>query len=38
MILITGGTGLVGGEILRLLSQAGIATTALMRTQKKRQI
>jgi nucleoside-diphosphate-sugar epimerase len=35
MILVTGGTGLVGGEILRLLSQAGIAATALVRNPDK---
>jgi uncharacterized protein YbjT (DUF2867 family) len=35
MILVTGGTGLVGGEILRLLSRAGIATSALSRNPKK---
>ena len=35
MILVTGGTGLVGGEILRLLSQAGIAACALVRNPQK---
>jgi uncharacterized protein YbjT (DUF2867 family) len=35
MILVTGGTGMVGGEILRLLSQAGISATALVRNPQK---
>jgi uncharacterized protein YbjT (DUF2867 family) len=35
MILVPGGTGLVGGEILRLLSQAGVAATALIRNPEK---
>jgi uncharacterized protein YbjT (DUF2867 family) len=35
MILVTGGTGLVGGEILRLLSQEGIAARALVRNAQK---
>ena len=32
MILVTGGTGLVGQEILRVLVAAGMETTALVRT------
>lgn len=32
MILVTGGTGLVGQEILRVLAAAGMQTTALVRT------
>ncbi len=32
MILVTGGTGLVGQEILRVLAHANIPTTALVRT------
>jgi NADH dehydrogenase len=35
MILVIGGTGLVGGETLRLLSQAGISATALSRNPEK---
>ena len=35
MILVTGGTGAVGRELLRLLSQAGIATRALTRNPQK---
>ena len=31
MILITGGTGMVGGEVVRLLSQQGVAAQALAR-------
>ena len=34
MILVTGGTGLVGGEIVRLLSQNGTAARALVRNPK----
>jgi uncharacterized protein YbjT (DUF2867 family) len=34
MILVTGGTGMVGGEILRLLSQNGTAARALVRNPK----
>jgi uncharacterized protein YbjT (DUF2867 family) len=37
MILITGGTGNVGSELLRLLSRAGIATRALVRNPKRTQ-
>jgi uncharacterized protein YbjT (DUF2867 family) len=32
MILVTGGTGLIGGELLRLLSQAGVPARALSAT------
>jgi uncharacterized protein YbjT (DUF2867 family) len=35
MILVTGGTGAVGSELLRLLSQAGIATRALTRNPQE---
>jgi uncharacterized protein YbjT (DUF2867 family) len=35
MILITGGTGLTGGEILRRLSQAGVPARALIRNPEK---
>ena len=35
MILVTGGTGLVGSEILRLLSQSGVAACALTRNPQK---
>jgi len=35
MILVTGGTGAVGSELLRLLSQAGVATRALTRNPQK---
>src|SRR5262249_2015011 len=35
MILVTGGTGLVGSEILRLLSQEGAAASALIRNPEK---
>jgi len=31
MILVTGGTGMVGGDIVRLLSQQGVAARALIR-------
>ena len=31
MILVTGGTGSVGSELLRLLSQARVATRAMTR-------
>ena len=35
MILVTGGTGLVGGEVVRLLSQQGVAARALTRDASK---
>jgi saccharopine dehydrogenase-like NADP-dependent oxidoreductase len=35
MILVTGGTGLIGGEVLRLLSQDGVAARALTRNPQK---
>jgi len=35
MILVTGGTGMVGGEVVRLLSQQGIAAQALTRNPSK---
>jgi len=35
MILVTGGTGLIGGEVLRRLSQAGVPARALTRDLKK---
>ena len=35
MILVTGGTGVVGGELLRLLSQGGFSARALVRDPKK---
>ena len=35
MILVTGGTGAIGGELLRLLSQAGIPARALARDPSK---
>ena len=34
MIFVTGGTGMVGGEIVRLLSQNGTAARALVRNPK----
>ena len=37
MILVTGGTGAIGGELLRLLSQAGIPARALARNPDKGQ-
>ena len=37
MILVTGGTGGIGTELLRLLSQAGVATRALARNRQKAQ-
>jgi uncharacterized protein YbjT (DUF2867 family) len=38
MILVTGATGLIGGEVLRRLSQAGVPARALTRDMKKAQI
>ena len=35
MVLVTGGTGAVGSELLRLLSPAGVATRALTRNPQK---
>src|SRR5688500_9799248 len=35
MILVTGGTGGIGSELLRLLSQAGISVRALVRNPQK---
>ena len=35
MILVTGGTGMVGGEVVRLLSQQGVAARALTRDPSK---
>jgi uncharacterized protein YbjT (DUF2867 family) len=35
VILVTGGTGLIGGEVLRRLSQAGVPARALARDMKK---
>lgn len=37
MILVTGGTGAVGGELLLLLSQAGVSSRALSRNPHKAQ-
>jgi uncharacterized protein YbjT (DUF2867 family) len=37
MILVTGGTGMVGIEIVRLLSQQGVAARALFRDPWKGQ-
>ena len=37
MILVTGGTGLIGSELLRLLSQAGVPARALVRNPNKAQ-
>src|SRR6478609_10262210 len=37
MILVTGGTGAIGNELLRLLSQAGIPARALVRNPNKAQ-
>jgi len=37
MILVTGGTGAIGGELLRLLSRAGIPARALARDPDKGQ-
>ena len=38
MILVTGGTGGIGSEFLRLLSHAGVPARALTRNLKKAQI
>jgi uncharacterized protein YbjT (DUF2867 family) len=35
MIVVTGGTGLIGGEVLRRLSQAGVPARAMTRDLKK---
>jgi uncharacterized protein YbjT (DUF2867 family) len=35
MILVTGGTGMVGGDVVRLLSQQGVAARALVRNPQK---
>jgi uncharacterized protein YbjT (DUF2867 family) len=35
MILVSGGTGMVGGEVVRLLSQQGVAARALTRNPSK---
>ena len=35
MILVTGGTGLIGSEVLRLLSEAGVSARALVRNPQK---
>ena len=37
MIIVTGGTGAIGSELLRLLSQAGISARALSRDPNKGQ-
>src|SRR5688572_26060477 len=37
MILVTGGTGEIGSEVLRLLSQAGIPARALTRNLQRAQ-
>jgi uncharacterized protein YbjT (DUF2867 family) len=37
MILVTGGTGAIGSELLRLLSRAGIPARALIRNPNKAQ-
>ena len=37
MILVTGGTGAIGSELLRLLSQAGVPARALTRNLQKAQ-
>ena len=37
MILVTGGTGLVGRDVVRLLSQHGVAARALVRNPQKAQ-
>ncbi|MBR0861099.1 NAD(P)H-binding protein [Bradyrhizobium diazoefficiens] len=35
MILVTGGTGMVGGDIVRMLSQQGVAARAMTRNPQK---
>ena len=35
MILVTGGTGLIGRDVLRLLSKAGVSARALARNPQK---
>ena len=35
MILVTGGTGVIGSELLRLLSQAGVPARVLARNPQK---
>jgi uncharacterized protein YbjT (DUF2867 family) len=35
MIFVTGGTGMVGGDIVRLQSQQGVAARALVRNPRK---
>src|SRR5207245_4951877 len=37
MILVTGGTGLIGSEVLRLLSRAGVPVRALVRNRGRAQ-
>jgi uncharacterized protein YbjT (DUF2867 family) len=37
MILVTGSTGLIGSEVLRLLSRAGVPTRALVRDARRGQ-
>jgi len=37
MILVTGGTGAIGGEVVRLLSRAGTPARALIRNQNQQQ-
>ena len=37
MILATGGTGVIGSELLRLLSQEGVPHARLVRNPKKAQ-
>src|SRR5882757_8171912 len=37
MILVTGGTGLIGSEVLRLLSHSGVPARALVRDSRRAQ-
>ena len=37
MILVTGSTGLIGSEVVRLLSQAGVPSRALVRNPRREQ-